>query len=238
MTAFTDAVRFLTILPLGTSGRAPTPRSLMFFPVVGLIVGAAWFVPSLLTSNRFGSAGVVAALVLVVDAVVTGGLHLDALADVGDGAGSGRRGDEAVAIMRDSSIGALGAAALILVCLLRYGALTFSADFGFRLFAAPVAGRAAMVVLIALLPAREDGSLARLFGRPPRWVLGGAAAVSILAVVMASGTRGLVALGVALVTAGLYGLWWQSRFGALNGDGAGAGGLCAETVALLVLSAN
>lgn len=232
-----DALRFLTVLPLGRSGGAPTTRSLIFFPVVGLVVGGVWLVPALVFSNVFGSAGVVAALVLLADAVVTGGLHLDALADVADGVGSRRSGDEAIAVMRDPTIGALGAAALILVCLLRYGALTFSVDFGFRLLAAPVAGRAAMVCLIAVLPPRQDGSLAHVFADPSRWVLLGAAVASLVCVVP-SGPRGGVALGLAVLSAVVYGAWWRERFGELSGDGVGAGGLIAETVALLALAAH
>ena len=232
-----DAVRFLTIIPIGRSGRPPTASALMFFPVVGMIVGVAWALPAVLLGDSFGSAGVLAALVLIVDAAITGGLHLDAVADVADGVGSRREGDEAITIMRDPSIGALGAAALILICLLRYGALTFSADFGHRLFAAPVAGRAAMVGLIAVLRPRKDGSLAHVFGQPSRWVLAGATLLSVAAA-LSSGPRGIAALGAAVVTAAVYGLWWRGRFGELNGDGVGAGGLIAETVALLVLSAR
>lgn len=123
--------------------------------MVGLFVGVVWFVPSIVVGDRFGSAGVTAALILIADALITGGLHLDAMADVADGAASRRSGEEGIVIMRDPTIGALGAAALILICLLRYGALTFSGNFGFRLFAAPVAGRVAMVLLIATMaPAR------------------------------------------------------------------------------------
>lgn len=232
-----DALQFLTVLRVGPADAVPTARALVFFPIVGLLVGAAWFLPALLLGDRFGSAGVTAALILIVDAVLTGGLHLDAVADVADGAASHRPPEEAIAVMRQPAIGAIGAAALILLCLLRYGALTFSGDFGFRLFAAPVAGRAAMVLLIAMIPARSGGSLARAFGSPSGTVLTAAAFAAVVAVIP-SGARGLVALGLAGATAALYGVWWQHRFGGLTGDGAGAGGLIAETVALLALSAR
>lgn len=232
-----DAVAFLTVLPVGRSNAAPTSRALAFFPLVGLLVGAAWWLAALLLGDRFGSAGVAAALILIVDAILTGGLHLDAFADVADGAASRRPPDEAMAIMREPAIGAIGALALILICLLRYGALTFSGDFGFRLFAAPVAGRAAMVMLIALLPAPQDSSSARAFASPPRTITALAVVVSFVAV-LPSGARGLVALGLAGATAALYGVWWQHRFGGISGDGVGAGGLLAETVALLALSAR
>ncbi len=209
----------------------------MFFPVVGLVVGAAWALPGLLLGTRFPSAGVPAAAVLLVDALITGALHLDALADVADGVASREPPDEAVAIMRQPTIGAVGAAVLLLVCLLRYGALTFSADFGFRLFAAPVAGRAAMALLLWRLPARPDGSLAQAFGRPTARVVIAAMVVAVVCAVP-SGPRGVVGLGLALLSAEAYALWWRRRFGGLTGDGVGAGGLICETVALLALSAR
>ena len=232
-----DALGFLTLVP-GDPDRVTTSRtSLLFFPVVGVLVGLCWALPGLLFGHRFPSAGITAALVLLVDAAVTRGMHLDAVADVADGAASGRRGDEGIAIMRDPTIGAIGAAVLILMCLLRYGALTFSAEFPFRLLAAPVVGRAAMVLLIAWLPALQDGGVAHRLTRPPRWVLAGAAVVTVAAV-LASGSRGVSALAAGLGVAVVYGAWLRTRFGELGRDGVGAGCLIAETAALLVLSSN
>lgn len=230
-----DALRFLTVIPAGAATAAPAPRSLIFFPLVGLLVGATWLVPGTALGERAPSAGVVAALVLIVDAAITGGLHLDALADIADGAGSRRSGDEAIAIMRDPTIGALGAVALILVCVLRFAALTVVAQEGLLLLAAPVAGRAAMVALIAAVPPRQDGSLARAFSRPSWPVLAGTAAMAMLAMVPA-GWLGFAVLAVALAVTAVYAVWWRRRFGALNGDGVGAGGLIAETGVLLVLT--
>ena len=229
------ALQFLTVLRVGGHGR-PTSATLAFFPVVGLLVGVSWALTGQLGLLFTGNT-TTAALVLIVDALLTGGLHLDALADVTDGAASHKPADEAVAVMRDPATGAVGVAALVLVILLRFGTLIFSVDFAYRLLAAPIAGRTAMVVLLWLLPARSDGSLAQSFGRPGTPVV--LAAIVLAAVGSAlSGTRGLTALAAALAFAGVYALWWRHRFGPLNGDGAGAGGLLAETLALLVLAAR
>ncbi|MPZ74898.1 MAG: hypothetical protein GEU74_17085, partial [Nitriliruptorales bacterium] len=229
------ALQLLTLLPRQERRFRAGAATLIFFPVVGLLIGACWALPGWLIGQRVASAGVTAAFVLLVDAVVTRGMHLDALADVADGAASGRRDDEGIAIMRDPTIGAMGAAAVILVCLLRYGALTFSADFGFRLFAAPVAGRAAMVLLIAWLTPRQDGSLPHVLEHPRRVVLVGAGLAAVVCV-LPSGSPGISALLLAGGVTIVFGGWWQGRFGELNGDGVGAGGLLAETAALVLLS--
>ena len=232
-----DALRLLTFVPVGVDRPAVSRATLVFFPVVGLLIGVCWALPGVFFGQQLPSAGITAALVLLVDAVVTRGRHLDAVADVADGAASGRRGDEGIAIMRDPTIGAIGAAALILMCLLRYGALTFASEFPFRLLAAPVVGRAAMVLLIIWLPLLQDGSVAHQLQRPSRWVVAAAGVVSVAAVVP-SGSRGITALAAGLVVAVVYGAWLRGRFGEMGRDGVGAGCLIAETAALVVLSTN
>lgn len=232
-----DALRLLTFLPGGADRAAPSRATLAFFPVVGLLIGVCWALPGVLFGHRFPSAGITAGLVLLIDAAVTRGRHLDAVADVADGAASGRRGDEGIAIMRDPTIGAIGAAALLLMCLLRYGALTFASEFPFRLLAAPVVGRAAMVLLIVWLPALQDGSVAHQLQRPSRWVVAAAGLLSV-ATVLLSGSRGVTALAAGLGVAVVYGIWLRGRFGEMGRDGVGAGCLIAETAALVVLSTN
>lgn len=168
-------------------------------------------------------------------------MHLDALADVADGVGSRRRGAEAVAVMRDSAVGAVGALAVVLVCLVRYSALIGLIGFPLRqvvgpLIAAPVAGRLAMVLLLALVPPRPDGSLAAAVARPTGAVVAGAALLAVLAAGIPD-RRGLAGLAVAGAVAFLFAAWWRRRFGDLTGDGVGAGGLLAETAALLTSAA-
>ena len=230
-----EALRLLTVWPWGSVRPSPGRATVVFFPVVGLLLGLAWALPGFLFAHRLPSGGITAALVLLIDAALTRGMHLDALADVADGAASGRSGDEGIAIMRDPTIGAIGAAALVLVCLLRYGALTFSADFGHRLFAAPGTGRAAMVLLVAWLPVLQDGSVGHRLAASSRWAVLAAAVVAVVAV-LPSGGPGVQALAFGLIAAVGYGLWVRGRFGELSRDAIGAGCILAETVALVVLS--
>lgn len=227
----TGALRFLTVLPVPGAHRAPTARTLLAFPLVGGLLGLVW--------AAVGAAGllpatVLAALVLVVDALLTGGLHLDAVADVADGVASRRPPEEAVTVMRDPRVGAAGALALVLVCLLRWTALVPLAG-ALALVAVPVSGRVAMVLLLALLPPR-DGSLSTALARPGAPVV---LAVCGLGALLAAlpGSAGLLALAVGCAAALGYGLWWRARFGPATGDAVGAGGLLAETFALICLAA-
>ena len=94
-----------------------------FFPLVGLVLGLA-----LDGRGRRSPAAwvavVVAVLLAALLAALTGGLHLDGFADVFDALGGGR-GDRArmLEIMRDSRIGAHGAAALALLLIAKVAAL-------------------------------------------------------------------------------------------------------------------
>ncbi len=234
-----EALRFLTILGVPGGHRPPGPGALVAFPVVGALVGLVWVAVG--AADGVLAVPVLAALVLVADAVLTGGLHLDALADVADGVASRRRGDEVIAVMRDPAVGAGGALALVLVCLVRWSALLpllglAQARTSLALLAAPVTGRLAMVLLLALLPPRSDGSLAAAVARPGPAVVAAACLVAAFLCVLAE-PRSLAALGVGAVATLGFAAWWRRRFGAVGGDGVGACGVLAETLALIALGA-
>ena len=116
------ALAFLTVLPVGggTGGRG---LGRPFFPAVGLLLGvAAWAAFALASAATGPALGAVAAIATL--AVLTGGLHLDGLADSADGllcAGDPQRRLE---VMRDPRVGAFGAVAVALVLLGDVGALT------------------------------------------------------------------------------------------------------------------
>ncbi|HEY4908300.1 MAG TPA: adenosylcobinamide-GDP ribazoletransferase, partial [Methylomirabilota bacterium] len=118
------AVRFLTIVPV--PGReASTPgalgRAAWWFPVVGLALGACLVAADRLLSSVFPPL-LEAILIVAVWKILTGGLHLDGLADAIDGI-AGRDPERRIAIMRDSHLGAFGAVALGLCLLISVGAL-------------------------------------------------------------------------------------------------------------------
>lgn len=230
------ALRFLTILPVPGEHRAPGHATVISFPLVGALVGLAWlgaFSLGMLLDMPLAAA----AFVLVVDAVLTGTLHLDACGDVADGVASRRGPEDAIRIMREPAVGAAGAAAIVVVTVLRFALLAGAPAAGLALVAAPVAGRTAMILLLALLPARDRGSLAAAFARPGPLATLTTVAVALAAVALAGGLQGAVALAGSLAAVTVYGLLWRKRFGGLTGDGAGAGGLLAETTALLVIVA-
>lgn len=122
--AFFSAMQFLTRLPtpawtgweVGRLDRA-TP----YFTLVGGIIGALGG-GVLLLASLFFVPPLAALLALGTGILLTGALHEDGLADFADALGT-RDPVRALAIMKDSHIGAFGVIALIVVLLLKVTAL-------------------------------------------------------------------------------------------------------------------
>lgn len=232
------AFRFLTRLP---AGEGPLPgadlgRSCAWFPLAGAALGlavaggahlAAGHVPPLL-----GGALAAAAL-----AWLSGGLHLDGLADLFDGL-SGGHGDRTrtLAIMRDARIGAHGAAALVVVLLAKAAALAelVVRDDFWVLLAAPAVARFLAVPLVVGFPYARPEGLGKAFHGTA-----GAREVAVAAVLAAAAVApgapatlapaaaaGAAAYGVALVA--------RRRLGGLTGDVYGAAIELAELAFLSV----
>src|SRR5688572_31081053 len=116
----------------GDSGRAS-----VWYPFIGLVIGAlTWLVwNSALLIFPPLSAGVVT---LVVWVTLTGGLHLDGLADCCDGLLASTSVERRLEIMKDPHVGAFGVIGLVLVLMLRaaaLGSLTPASGFGILLAA-------------------------------------------------------------------------------------------------------
>jgi adenosylcobinamide-GDP ribazoletransferase len=115
MSDFFTAVQFLTRIPV------PSPpydadslaRSVKFFPIVGLIVGAGAAAVHMLLAPHLPRT-ITAFLVLAYTLIITGCLHEDGLADAADGFGGGATRERILLIMRDSRIGTYGGVALAL----------------------------------------------------------------------------------------------------------------------------
>jgi adenosylcobinamide-GDP ribazoletransferase len=170
--------------------------------------------------------------------VLTGGMHLDALADTADALGGWTR-ERRLAIMRDHAIGAFGAVALVLTLLLEASLLATLAVDGnaWRAFAAAGAcSRVSSLPLAAALPyAREEGQGAAL-ARGIRWrdAAAGVAVAGGLALA-AAGLAGLAALVATLGLVVLTGAFFRSWIGGVTGDTLGATVELAQLVGLVVL---
>lgn len=236
--AFDDlasAFALLTRLPV-PAHRPQGARSAWAWPLVGAVVGGIAASVALGAGMLGLPPGPVAALVLAVQALVTGALHEDGLADTADGLMGGRTRERRLEIMKDSRIGSFGALALVLVTLARWSAL--AALVGAGAFAAIIAAaalsRAPMAALMAALPNARPSGLSHHVGRPS----GGTAALACaLALGVGLLSTGLGAVLMALCAAPLIlalASAARARIGGQTGDILGASQQLTEAAALAV----
>jgi len=227
------AVRYLTILPLSRRAHAGLDdlgAAAPWFPVVGAALGLVLAAVDAVTVRVFPP--LLAALLTVTTwKLLTGGLHLDGLADCLDGL-AGRDPAERRAIMRDSHIGAFGAIGLIFFLMLELAAVSeLPAGARWRaLVAAPAVARAIPPLLARLFrPARAGGQGALFAAGLGRASAPAALGIALVAAVVVLGWLGAVALGVAAAS--------MVAIGAFLARLLGAGVELAELAVLLTVSA-
>jgi len=231
------ALAFLTILP-----SRPVPateedlaRSLGYFPLVGMMIGVG-LTAFASAVDSFLSAPVSALCLVSLLVVVTGGLHVDGWADLFDGLGSGRDPERALAIMRDSQIGALGATALILMLAIKAGALSdvLAQQKIWTVLSFPAFARwLAVMVVLAFPYARQEG-----LGKPFR--LAGSRQLAVATVCMVPLVLALPQLWWVFVATALtiltFAYWVSRRLDGLTGDAYGAVVEFGETAMVLFAS--
>jgi adenosylcobinamide-GDP ribazoletransferase len=240
------AVRYLTIVPAPGAGSATLAdgdfdrlgRAAVWFPVVGLALGVALALVDRVTSRIFPPL-LGALLVVTVWKLVSGGLHLDGLADCLDGL-AGRDAPHRLAIMRDSRIGAFGAIGLILLLMTELAALSeLPPAMRWRtLLVAPTVARALPPLLARLFrPARADGHGAAFAAGVGRAATPVALLIAVAVAGFALGAAGIVAVAMAGVVAVALGRFMAGRLGGVTGDVLGAAIETGEVVVLLTVSA-
>ena len=224
MTMLVAATTFLTRIPLGrvvSVDGDSVARAAPFYPLVGGAVGALGGAVVDVTSGPLPAIAA-ATLGLGVVALVTGAMHLDALADTADALGGMTR-ERRLEIMRDHGVGAFGAAAVVLVLLFEASVLA-DADHAWSAFAAAAAcARWAPLPLAVALPyVRSEGQGAALVGSTSvlRALL--ALAAACIVAVGLRGVDGLAVVVAATATAIVLGVFFRRWVGGVTGDTLGA----------------
>ena len=239
MRGLITAIRTLTIMRLPGKDADNLANSLPWFPVVGALLGSlvallAWVVGQRL-NWPFG-AGI---LCLALSTILTGGLHLDGLADTFDSFGGHTR-EKKLEIMKDPRIGSFGVMAVCIDMLMKFAALAPLAGIPHPLLIILpfILSRTAQVALIAALPyARSEGGTGR------RFVEGAdvnhatiAALIGIGACVLISPFYGLVLAAIAGLAVFLLWLWMRHEFAGITGDLIGMSSEIVESSLFMVLA--
>jgi adenosylcobinamide-GDP ribazoletransferase len=237
------AVSFLTRVPLGRAAAldgADVARGAVVFPVVGSAIGAATGVTAVLLHPRL-SPILAASVAVALSILLTGALHLDALADTADAVGASSR-ERALEIMRDSRIGSFGAAAIAIDLIVKVAAVAQLVDRGgavSALIAAGALSRAASPPLASLLgyPRAGGGPGSVLTGSVGLVGALGAPLLAAVIAILVAGTTGAVLVGVVAASTVLLGLVFRAWLGGATGDALGTATELGETCALVVAAA-
>lgn len=149
--AFLYALQFLTRIPVPITAAPDTDdqsRAALYYPVIGLLIGL--LLASVVYLFNAREPMLLSAVLVVIWAVITGGLHLDGLADSADAwlGGSGRL-DKTHAILKDSLLGTAGAVAIFCILLIKYSALyvLIKQQHYIIIVLAPLIGRSLVLLL-------------------------------------------------------------------------------------------
>ncbi len=234
MTNFLSAISFLTILPFQKKASWENGGMVLYFPLVGLLIGGmlccADFLFALMVSGEIR-----AVLDVLFLAVISGGLHLDGLADTADGVLSHKPRERILEIMRDQQIGAMGALALIFCLLLKVSG-TMGLEGGARwvwLLTAPALARTAQILgLVFTDYARKEGGIASpLFQKNKHSLLIFCCLPAMIPFCL--GVKvGLIVLALFTLLTGSLFLFFQKKIGGMTGDTLGA---LSEVVEAMIL---
>jgi adenosylcobinamide-GDP ribazoletransferase len=178
-------------------------------------------------------------LLVLIMIVVTGGLHLDGMADVIDGLAGSRDRQGALRIMKDSRVGAMGAAALMMILLLKYVCLHNVPQVvkPAALVFMPAAGRWVQVALACCAPyvRREGGTGAAFVDHVGgRELLIAVVTLAAAALILFGWKGGVLLLILVLAALGLL-RYFKRRLGGVTGDVLGASTELIEVFTLLAV---
>ncbi|AWA48016.1 MULTISPECIES: adenosylcobinamide-GDP ribazoletransferase [Acinetobacter] len=237
MTPFWIALQFLTVLPIELK-RIPTAKqngqSLLFYPLVGLLIGLILFGLSILLVKL--PIILVAIIILVIWIWLTGGLHLDGLADTADAwvGGFGDR-ERTLKIMKDPSCGPIGVLSLVIVCLMKFSALYVLLEQRLSAFLIliPMLGRSVPLFLFLTTRYVRANGLGRSITDSIPKTLAWMVFVITLALLCAFRWMGLVALISCLLLLVYLRFLFIKRIGGITGDTVGAAIELSETGLIL-----
>ncbi len=234
MKSFLAAIAFLTRLPVGQAfDTKDVARSAGWFPLIGVLLGIVYTVAAALLGGHLPW-GVIAVLLVILDALATGALHYDGLADTADGFGGGQSREDVLRIMRDHAIGSYGGVALAALVALKvtaYAALLKQSNWMEAVVLTPALGRWSILPLTAALPyARASESVVEGMGKWP--LLWGTVAMAA-ALAASLSVRALIAMAAVAAITAVFGFYCRHRIAGITGDTLGASVQLSECAALL-----
>lgn len=243
MKAFLFALQFLTIIPVKIKSldQGMIRRSMVYFPLAGLLIGSLLSGENYLLSF-FPIKDTALNIILVISLIfLTGGIHLDGLADTADAVFSGKDKQEMLRIMRDPHNGSMGVLSLVSVVLLKIALL--SSVLGTQkipaLLLACTLSRWSQVLIMFIFPyARQEGKAEKFMrfisGRV--FIFSTVICVSLSFLIWAG--KGVFLMAISAAIAYLTGKNIVKKIGGITGDNIGAINEVIESAVLLVFAVS
>lgn len=239
MRIFILTLQFLTRIPVNIDlkvNEEDFARGVVYFPIVGLIIGAFDLLVLFAASKLLGGLFPVVCC-LLAETAITGGFHVDGLADTCDGIFSSRTRDRMLEIMKDSRIGSNGTIAIVFDYIFRLALLLMLSGKALYLavLLSPVAAKTLLVLLMKTsVYARSGPGLGGLYLEKQTTGATVLAAVIGLGIIAGfSGIWGAAALGICAVLGLLYKSFIYSKLQGMTGDTLGAANELLEVVFIL-----
>jgi adenosylcobinamide-GDP ribazoletransferase len=215
------AFSFLTTLPLG---RLPLldsrlGKAAMWFPLVGGVLGALFVAVGAVCGKVFLFPPLITSvLVLAAWAWLTGGLHLDGVADCGDGLLVAAPVQRRLEIMQDPRLGSFGAISLFFFLLIKGAALYALEANPLAILMATILSRWVLIPIAAMYPAARPQGMAETLHRELGTTAWKVTFIYPIALVVIGGWPAVVVTATAFGAAWCMACFAHRRIGGMTGD--------------------
>ncbi|MEG2353083.1 MAG: adenosylcobinamide-GDP ribazoletransferase [Clostridium sp.] len=216
-------------------------RGAIFFPIIGLFIGAMQYTIYRLCIDAFGDL-ITATFVMLAPIILTGGLHVDGLGDTCDGFFS-FKGDKykIMEVMKDSRVGTYASIATIGDMLMKYVIILtlISSDASAIIIIAPIISRLAVVFTAFISKnAKENGSGNIFIGNINLSIMLMVAIITIFLSIKILGITNLVIIiPSVLIATYIFNIFCNSKIGGQTGDTLGAVNELMEILTMLIFIA-
>ncbi len=233
---FLSAIVFLTIIPVSSRSISGNGRQVLYFPLVGLIIGGLLYgVDHLLSFAPYPEIRIVGDVLFL--AVISGALHLDGLADTADGFFSHRPREQILEIMKDPRVGVMGVLAVIFCILLKLAGVAgiIHSEALTWLVIAPALGRTAQAIgLVFMNHVPSEKTLAKSFYQQGDYLLLLFSPLPFAILLYIDWIVGLATLILFTLFISSLLFYFKKRIGGITGDTLGASSEIIETLFLLI----
>lgn len=239
MKYFFIAFQFLTIIPLRIkTNNQEIAKSLFCFPIIGLFLGILLVLLNNFLSLLALPPLLISSVLVITLIILTGGLHLDGLADTFDGLYGVKTKEERLEIMRDPHIGTMGVLILISVILLKITLLfsLASKTQNISLILMCLFSRYFLVFSLFLFPyARLDGKAKVFFDAINLPIFLFTTAITLICAIFIFGVNGYLILAICGLFVFLVNRIIQEKIDGITGDNLGASVELSEIFILLTI---